>query len=116
MIISGYRGTINFTAGTMNYIIKKRKMTGSPILMTVRRRMQFTIRAKQTSDDDCNGCSSGYDEQSLEKPITSLIMIPSYAINMIFNHHRNRMRIIMMIGMMIPMSIYANSANLMPLI
>lgn len=38
-----------------------------------------------TFDDACNGCSAGYNEQSIEKPITSLMMIHSYAINMIFN-------------------------------
>lgn len=38
-----------------------------------------------TFDDACNGCSAGYNEQSIEKPITSIMMIHSYAINMIFN-------------------------------
>lgn len=58
------------------------------IHMTGSRLYDCIIRACEHDDDiddACNGCSAGYNEQSIEKPITSLIMIHSYAINMIFN-------------------------------
>lgn len=72
-----WRGTKTYAGMDENRI----HMTGSRLYDCI---MQ-TCEHDDDIDDACNGCSAGYNEQSIEKPITFLIMIHSYAINMIFN-------------------------------